>query len=308
MPLMRQRSLLTAKIEATYDTDSLPAVSTDAVIVENLSLSFPSETIDRNFVRGSLSPNSPIRGRRYVQISFETELKGSGTAGTPADWGPLLRACAFDQTIVATTSVAYEPISTAFESVTIYVYRDGLLYKFTGCRGEVSFRMAVGQRPMMAFSMQGHCVDVVDAVLPTPTVDTTKPVAMINSAYSLNGYAGVIANLSISMGNNIIAADSINHATGYSSFEITGRTVQGSLDPEATRVATHNYWSEWKNGTEMALSIAANGGAGNIATLTAPKVVFRELAEGDRSGILTYELGFTCAADAGDDELRLVMT
>ena len=62
------------------------------------------------------------------------ELAGSGTAGTAPRYGALLQACGLSETIVASTSVTYAPVSSAFSSATIYFNNDGIRHILTGCR------------------------------------------------------------------------------------------------------------------------------------------------------------------------------
>ena len=307
MSLLTKRYVLLVKQEVTYNTDPTPTAS-NALIVEDLKLEWPVDVIDGGRVGNSMSPRQPIHGRKYGKLSFNVRLTGSGSAGTAADWGPMLEACGFDETISAGASVTYLPMSTAFESATIYAYRDGLLYKFTGCRGNVKIDFPAGQPAMMTFEMSGNPVDVVDASLPTPTVDATVSPVVINSSFTIGGYAAVISSLSVDMQNDLQMTDSVNGATGYAQAAIVGRDALGTIDPEATLVATRDWWSKWEDGTAEALTITVGTAAGNIATLTAPKCTHRELGEGDRNGILTYDVPFTLAGNSGDDEVQLVMT
>lgn len=308
MSLIKNMALVLVKVEGAYNVDPAPAAATDAVIVSNLELNWPTEVVDRELISNSHSPFAPLQGRKYGQVSFDVELKGAGAAGTPADWGPLIRASGFGEAIVPATSVTYTPVSSAFESITIYAYRDGLLYKFTGCLGSVAYSFTAGKPPMMSFVFTGHAFGKMDAALPSPTVDATTPVPVTGAGFTINAYAAVLSSLKIDMGNNVIIPDDINSADGYGEVKIAGRTAQGSMDPEATLVATHDFWNEWESSAEMPLAITVGSVAGNIANLTAPKVVYRELSEGDRNGLYTLELPFTAARDAGDDEVSLVMT
>lgn len=308
MSLLKNLAVLLAKIEVNYDIDPVPTAVADAILVSNLQLNWPTQVVDREPISNSHSPFAPLQGRKYGQLSFDVELKGSGAAGTAADWGVLLRACGFGETIVAVVSVTYAPISASFESITIYAYRDGLLYKFTGCLGNVTKSFPAGKPAMLSFVFTGHAVAQVDAALPSPTVDTTVPEVVKNASFTINAYAAVLSALNLDMGNRVIIPDDINAAEGYGEVKIAGRTAQGSMDPEATLVAAHDFWSEWEDGTQMALSIVVGSVAGNIATLTAPKVVYREFNEGERDGIYTLDLPFTAARNAGDDEVSLAMT
>jgi hypothetical protein len=79
------------------------------------------------------------------------ELAGSGTAGTAPAYGSILKACGFSETIVASTSVTYAPVSSSFSSVTIYYNVDGVRHKLTGCRGTFTLNGTVGDIPYIEF-------------------------------------------------------------------------------------------------------------------------------------------------------------
>jgi hypothetical protein len=309
MALLTKRYILLAKIESTYNVDASPINSTNGMVVEELKLEWPTEVVDGGRVGFSISPRAPIHGRKYGKMTFNVRVAGSGGAGIPADWGPLLEACGFDETIVGGTSVTYDPMSPPdIASVTIYANRDGLLYKFTGCRGNVKFDWPAGKPAMMTFEMWGHAVAVSDDPIQNIIVDSTVAPVVINSSFTIGSYAAVISSLSIDMQNDMQMTDSVNGADGYAEAAIVGRNALGTMDPEATLVATRDWWSKWEDGTQEALSIVIGVTAGNIATFTAPKCTHRELVEGDRNGILTYDIPFTCAGFTGDDEVSLVMT
>lgn len=307
-PLIETLSVLLAKVEGTYNVDPTPTGAADAILVSNLKLDWPTQVHDRKVVRNDLSPYAPIHGRKYGKISFDAELKGSGAAGTGPDWGVLIAACRCAVTNVPATSDTYKPISTVGTSVTIYAYYDGKLFVFTGCRGNWKVTLKVGEPGVLSFEFWGHCVDDQSIALATPTYDTTIPPVVAGSTFTINAYAGVIAALEFDLGNKLVIPDNLNATDGYGEVTIPSRDPRGSIDPEATLVATHDYWSEWEDGTQMALSIVVGTAAGNIATLTMPKVVYREYQLGNRDEILTYQLPFSAARNAGNDEVSLVMT
>lgn len=310
MGLRIRNFLLLAKEEIVYGDDPTPSAANNAVLIEAVSMRFPAEIIDREGAAGTMSPEAPILGRNYAELDFQVELKGSGAAGTAPDFGVLLKACGFKETIDAGVSVTYTPSSVLSDhkSATLYFYQDGLLYEMNGARGNVSFNFQVGQRAMMSFSFKGFSVAPVDSALPSPTLDSTKPVPVKGTSFSLGGYAAVIANLALDMQNAVEMTDDMNDASGYEEALILDRNPQGSLDPQATLVATHDWWSDWQSGTEQALTLTLGATAGNIVTFTAPKVVDRELQPGDRQGLAIYQVPFTAARNSGDDEVSIALT
>jgi len=138
MALYMNKTLVAVKKETTYGTDPTLA-GTDCFLVSNVSLTpLAGNSATRDFVRPYFGQSSSIQLDSHVELSFDVELASSGTAGTRPAFGDALLACGFDETITATTSAAYTPISDSFDSVTIEVYMDGILHQLTGARGSFS--------------------------------------------------------------------------------------------------------------------------------------------------------------------------
>ncbi|MGR3177237.1 MAG: phage tail tube protein, partial [Candidatus Anammoxibacter sp.] len=182
MSLLTKRTLIQAKIESTYGTDSVPVTGTDDIEVMQDPTYTPNVTlIERNVVRESLSPAAPRVGKKLFDISFQMELKSSGTsnAGTSGDepqLDALLRACGMAVTLQVAVSVDYDPVSTAFESITIYAYLDGLLHKFTGCYGTWSLDMNAGEAGIFTFNFTGLYNEPTDVTFPSGAVfESTLP-------------------------------------------------------------------------------------------------------------------------------------
>ena len=117
--MLVKRQVLLAKIESTYNTDPTPVAATDAIQVENLAWSFTGQRMTpQEAVSPSLGKLKSLYGGTLMQITFDMHVKGSGTAGTAPESGVPLRSCALGETIVATTSVTYAPVSSSHESCT----------------------------------------------------------------------------------------------------------------------------------------------------------------------------------------------
>lgn len=307
--MLINREVILVKIETTYNTDPTP-VGTDAVLVESPSWSHEgARMVERNNVKASLAKDKSVYAGTLKQITFDVELKGSGAAGTAPEIGPLLRACALAEMVVASTSVTYRPASTAHESVTIYYYQDGIRHIVTGCRGTVSFSLETGSFGKASFTMTGHDYSVADASLVTPTYDSTVPPALINVPFTMGGYAAVINALSVDLGNAISMPASISATDGFGEIIITARDVQGSFDPALVLLATKNYIAEWKAGASGALTTGVVGGtAGNRYAFSAPVAYYRELSPADRDGLRTFEIACGFAESSGDDEISIAFT
>ena len=101
--ILFQRALVTADIEATFGVDPVPDPLTDSILAADPDFTADITVIERNFARQSLSPLPIASGRKLAQMSFTTEVRGTGDASgaTAPRLGVLLRACAFSETAIA---------------------------------------------------------------------------------------------------------------------------------------------------------------------------------------------------------------
>lgn len=305
--ILKSRTVVTAKVEDSYGTDPTPA-NTDAIEIANLAMSHPSEMNDREITKNTMGPLAPILGRKYGTLTFDVELKGSGTAGTAPDVGLLLRACGMAVTNSAGVNDVYDPISTGMESITIWVYRDGKIWEFNGCRGNAVLNANVGQPAMLSFTFWGKAVSPIDSAIVSPSVDATDPPVVKAASFSIGGYSAVIANLTLDLASQLIITDDVNDASGYGEVIIADRIPQGSFNPQEVLKATHDFYDDWEAGTSQALTVTIGSTAGNRCVVTAPAVVNRELNEGDRNGLMVWDIPFSCVESSGDDAFKFSFT
>jgi hypothetical protein len=149
MALRTRNAAVLAKIEGTVGTDASPVAGSDAVLVENVSFGFNVNLVNTNEVTGSLDPRAPIVGGMIATVSFDVYLKGAGSAGTAPEWGKLLRACGWAETLTSTAVPASAEACAAGGSTTTAVlgtsaagtaqiYR-GMPVVFTGAVAGTSF-------------------------------------------------------------------------------------------------------------------------------------------------------------------------
>jgi hypothetical protein len=311
MPLLGRKRVILAKIETTYGTDPTPTGAANAILVRNLNLNpLEADYADRALIRPYLGRSEQIPTGSRVMVDFEVELQASGTAGTAPGWGVLMRGCAHSETTSAGVSVTYAPISTAMESVTIYFNVDGVLHKLTGARGTVDLSMKVKDIPTLKFTFTGLFNAVSDATLPTPVYTAFKtPLAVTNvntTPFTLHGISAVMAELSLSMGGNIVHRTLVG---GSEQVLITDRQPQGSISIEANTMAVKNWFSTIGAATLGALDITHGTAAGFKCRLQAPNVQLTSPGYSDLDGI--QMLGMTMnfvPGSSGNDEYSLVMT
>ncbi|MEM5789840.1 MAG: phage tail tube protein, partial [Syntrophobacteraceae bacterium] len=284
--MLTRKSVVLAKIEANYGVDPTPTPIANALLVSDVDVKPAGEMVQRNYMKSSLSQLPFVRGIRSVDVSFKTELKGTGTRGVlPAyGWeGVLFRACGMSEVVNAATSIIWAPVSTALESVTLYVYKDGVFHKILGCVGSFKLLVEVGKYVVVEWTFRGLYAAPVDATPAAQTFSAVQPPVVLNAGFTLGAYAAILEKVEIDINNAIGMRRSMNASTGVLGFSVVGREPQGSCDPEAVTEATYAFWNKRETAAVAAMNIGPLGAtSGNIITIAAPKVQEREVGYGDR--------------------------
>ena len=309
MALLFRRRLVLAKVESTYGTDPTPDGANNAILTSNMSITpIQANMIDRNLDRTELGNDVSIHDGVHVACSFDVELTGSGAAGTEPAWGVLLRGCGFNETTTPSTSVAYAPVSSSFESLTIYYNVAGQLHKLTGCMGTVSFMMSPGELPKMSFTFTGLYNAPTSSALPTADVSGfVTPVAVNNTnttTASLQGENIVMENFSADIANDV----QYRNVVGDEKVLIVDRAPTGSVTFEAPALSTKNWFTTALADGTGALSIVHGTTAGNICTLAAPAVQVTEPSYNESQGVVTLSTNLRFIPSSGDDELTITLT
>ncbi|MGB4101072.1 MAG: hypothetical protein WBK91_04110 [Alphaproteobacteria bacterium] len=103
MSMRAQNALVLFKLESTPGVDALPTAANDAVAINNPKPpSFSPNIITTNEATGSLDGLGPIVGGMTMSLQLEIMLKGSGSPGVAPEWGKILKACGWAETLTAT--------------------------------------------------------------------------------------------------------------------------------------------------------------------------------------------------------------
>ena len=309
MALTRKR-LIQAKGETTYGTDSSPA-GTDALLVRNLEITpIEADVVSRDLIRNYLGNSPQLLANTRVSITFQAELAGSGTAGTPPRYGALLRACGLLEAIVASTSVTYTPRSAGFESATIYFNNDGIRHVLTGCRGTFTMNCEVGQIPTLDFTMIGVYNAPTDTALPTTTYSQQASPLIFRqgntSAFQFFSYAGCLQSVSFDMANETVYRELVGCTK---EILITNRAPAGTVMIEAPTLATKDYFNIAQTETTGNLTFLHGTAAGNRVTFTAGQCDITNPTYADQDGVQMLNIPYVAVpTTAGNDELTLAFT
>lgn len=316
MPKTVKRTVIGIKTETTQGS-AATLTATDFILAEDVDITPAVDLIERNYYRSSFSPLASISGKRNFDITFKTELKGSGTAGTAyAPLGAGLIASGMVQTVSTGTSVTYAPTSAASgtgfygagNSATIEIFMDGVKHIAAGCLGSWKLSGEAAKIGMVEFTFKGVYATPADVAFPTQTYNSTLPPILVSSALSVQSLSAICSKFELDYAAEVSERVDTRSSTGLLGFLITGRNPSGSFDPEFESVATHDFFTKLLTNTEGAFTIAFGGTAGNIVTIAGSKAQYNPFKYGDRNGIRTLDVPLRFNQSSGDDELTIVMT
>ncbi|KKC24854.1 hypothetical protein [Sphingomonas sp. SRS2] len=200
---------------------------------------------------------------------FGAPLATDSSAALPANW-----------TYAGTSPQGVADRAADHPSGTLYIYEDGALLKFTGCRAVMDELSANTAKPGFAtFKLRGIFRGRTDVAIPddiaypghsAPTL--VRGPSGISPAFSLKRTSLPISNFSIKTGGDLTSPDDPNTPYGFGPGVIGGRTPMLSCDPLGTHVAVRDTLADLAAGTQFTGAIRFLGAAGNRIAITLPKV------------------------------------
>jgi hypothetical protein len=307
MRLTKKRVLL-SKIETTSGTDSVPLID-NAILCGDIQLNgIEAAFTKRKILRPWLGTPGQVLANAKASVKFGVEAAGSGAAGTAPAYAALLRACGLAQTLTTSTKAEYKPVSAAFESVTIYGYDDGLLYKLLGARGTVELAMAVGDVPMFNFDFQGLYGGTPTVTAnPTGTLPTyTAPLA-VNDTNS--GLITIGSSTYVWQNCNVNLANAMQHTPliGRESVEITDREPMIKVVLEASATEERALIALVESGALQAFQVVHGTTAGNIVQVDGPKIQLTNPTRQEVDGQMLIAFDLVATPNAGNDELVITI-
>lgn len=308
--MLTRKCLLLAMVESVYGTDPGPTTGSHAIIGFNPEITLETDPLERADCATGLSRLKELGGKRRMKITFETELRGSGSAGVaPEGMSALFQACGLGETISNGVSVTYAPISASLKSCTIYMYLDGVLFKLLGAIGDFELSLKAGEVAKIKWTLSALYATPTDVSFPTSfTPDSVVPVVAKNLTATFDAYAAVIQELTLKLNNTVAERADLTATHGIRGFQITDRNPDGTMKIEAVTLAVKNLFTKFEADTVQALSVAYGSVAGNICTITASQARIRQLGYEDADGIVATPVEFQLARSAQNDEVAIVFT
>ncbi|WP_315742838.1 MULTISPECIES: phage tail tube protein [unclassified Bradyrhizobium] len=310
MPIYWRKQVLLAKIEATYGTDPALTGALNAILAKNVSIQpMDGSDVSRDLVTPNFGNQPSFTAEEHVTITFDTELAGSGTAGTAPAWGPLLRACGCAEVIVATTSVTYTPITDNIESAYFKFWMGGTLHAIKGARGSAKLTANAQGIPIISWTFMGLWVAPSEVSAAVPTLTAFKKPVIVNKTntptFTVNSVPLVMRNFTFDMANQVEP----RMLVGSESVLITDHREQIDFTCEAVPVSTLDPYALAKAATTVPVSLVHGTVAGNIATLSVLTAQFkRPTGYQQNQGIAEWPLSMTALPNAGNDQFSLALT
>lgn len=308
--MLWNRAAVAAKVEASEGVAEA-LVGTDFNIeAENISITpdlpfFPKESVSPSLSRRKGTSGGP----RGMRLTFDTQIRGSGTATTPASWAVLFKGCALDETIGA-GEVDYDPRSDSinFETLTIAINVDGVQFLVKGAMGTFRINLTSGEPGRITWEFLGVYVEPTDVAVPSGmTYDGQVGEAWVNGTGTLGGSTFWFKTVELDIANTLAPRERPGELGGVFSYRVTMREPTFSIDPEMELVATENFFNDLTSNATHAFVGVINGGAGNTVTVNAPAVQYEGLEPAERDGIMILNASgrLLAATDAGDDEINI---
>lgn len=331
--ILSVNELLAVKAEATYGTDAFGATPPaawlapvrDSVTVRPII----AEVVDNGVFGVHATRESQFYGD-FTELSFQIPLTAmGGAAGTAPEYGPILLGCGLVPTVVADTSVTYDPAveglndpsNTSF-TLKYYEFNDieqneCYIHTIRGCRGNFELTLAPGGVAMLTFTGQG-------LFSPPPTSDAATPT--LPSAYQSAAAKNfiVVQGVSMKLGDDtaFFSAMSINHQmqVAQSRFgngaaavdEIylhrSGNSPTATLTLKSDRNAIEKWAGLLATGAKYALECVLNDGTGRVtigAPACQPTAATVNRAEGRKVVELATKLHGNFGTTNGADYLKL---
>ena len=88
MPRYIRNTVILAKIETTYKTDSAPTGAANALLVSNVTINpLNANNVNRELIRAYFGGSEDLVGTAYLEATFDVEFQSSATLGTAPAWG-----------------------------------------------------------------------------------------------------------------------------------------------------------------------------------------------------------------------------
>ena len=201
--------------------------------------------------------------------NFSTPLDATTSLALPANW-----------TYAGTSPSDAASRLTDQPKAVIYLYRDGVLWKYTHCRGIVDLSGNAAKRGMAQFTFTGIFAGREDVAVPANLVvaNHLAPTLVKGSGAGASSVALLkrrelsLSTWSLTNGSQVTSPEDPNTPQGFGPGEIGGRVPVLTVDPLATLVANRDTITDIGTGTVMPGVLRHGMTQGNRWAVTMPQL------------------------------------
>lgn len=270
----------TEAIEITYDSSSFP-------------IKPMANFVDRNNIRNSRLPQKKLPVGKWGETPGElmVELHGSGTAGTPPEFGLLIESLLGGYVNVPGTSDTYS-IATAGDATwyTVHSFVDGVKVAAVDARARAwSYSATAGEIVTMGFGIKSLSAAESDTPDPnTPTIDNQQPMAASSMTFTIGGGARCCKSIDFTV-DNPKQDFCINDAGIGTLPEDSALTIEGTMVIVAE--TDEEFTKSFASTLSDIIVVGTNGT--DTATLTLTACQYGEIDPGDADSTVEYSVPFT---------------
>ncbi|MFS0737553.1 hypothetical protein ABC347_10930 [Sphingomonas sp. 1P06PA] len=230
--------------------------------------------------------------------TFGSALGTTDQAALPANW------------LYAGTSPADAAARlTDHPSATVYIYEDGTLLKFVGCRATLSLAAQAARAGIVTATITGTFAGQSDASIPAAAIGAAHAAPTlnmgaggINPAFLVNRAGLPISSFTIDDSGAIESPEDPNTPYGFGSGVIGQRSPQLTMDPLKTTIATRDALAQLSAGSIFPAGVRFGSVVGNRIGIVLPQATPASLEAGTR-GALRSENQTLRALNPGRDSL-----
>lgn len=311
MPMSMANMCLLAKTQTALGNEAVPTPGDNAMLVRSTAPTIiKGKVVERNLLRGARGNYGGIFAGAHRSIEFEVEFAGSGAAGTPPKYGPLLMGCDMQETIVAGTSVTYAPTHNPALPLTLYGYLDGTLFKMTDAKGTWQMTTNAEDIPVFKFNYLGKYHPLEAAAFPVGLdfSDFMDPqtVGFDNTpTFNIHGVPGVMQQFGLDMANELVWRDLV----GFQGVRMPDRKPKCTVKMELDGPNVKNWGEVARQSTPGAVQLVHGVGAGRVITLNLPRTTLdSEPTIDDLDKVAMFNGSFSVQPVNGNDEVELVFS
>lgn len=304
--------VILAKKEAVYGVDAAPTAAANRILTRDFSATpIATDLLERNLDLPSFGSSAAASTNARQTVQFETELSGSGAAGTAPAWMELLEGCGMlPPALVADTSATqkFAPVGATLSALTLHHWIGDQRRRARGARGTFGLNFTAGAYPFANFQFTGM-------LPPPPRFDKSVPetgglvrwrqpleVNDDNTTFELDGYAAVLQSLVLTANAN----PTISNLVGERTVERGNHAMQFVATLRAPDVTVKNYLASLDTGAAVDLNLTHGADDGDIVEVSSANAQITAIAEQELNGKLMWQVTGRLNVADGQDDLIIV--